>query len=197
MKHYEKWTPEEVEFLIEEAGSIPLLVLHQKMTEWALSKDREPRTLSSIQRKATRLKISLRARYETMTLWCLAKTLSLTPVVVYKWHRKGWLKTHRYSQKRYGTLYVTLEYFHAFAKRNKDKLRRVDKDILMGLLQDEKLVEEIKSREPRIRLYNVKDLETNIVYPSKTQAAKAFHYSSPQAKFIVDNPRFQLIPVTI
>ena len=172
------WSNEEIQFLEDNLGVLPFPLLIKAFIKWAKKQGYLDRTRTAIDVKIHRLTshsyLSRKCTEDNFTVYELARGLGVPMDRIRTFVRNGILKPRKISRnqnaiKRKSAIDLVLNNSAHFAN--------CDRDNLFWLLEDEKLVEQVKSSEASTRGFRraVRCFAPDgiKVYPSVKQAARA------------------------
>lgn len=146
------WSKEEIEYLAENLGSLPFPLLVKSFKKWAKKQGYLERTNMAIEvqvhRMTTHSHLSRKCTEDNFTVYELARGLGVPMERVRAFVRNGKLKPRKVSRSQNA---VKREDAIALVLNNAPIFANCDRDNLFWLLEDDALVEKVKSSEPSTR----------------------------------------------
>jgi len=99
------------------------------------------RSKSAVENKATRLGYSWKTSFDNFPIGELASILKLRPSTI-----KCWPTRFEFASKKGGRYQVNVRRFKEWAYRNEDRLKGVDREGLLWLIEDESFVDRVCSQ---------------------------------------------------
>lgn len=188
------YTPAEIEFIEERAGTMPTSALIRSFQHRFSKPPYHKRTKAGLGRKITEIagKIGNEKSYEDyFSPNYLADLFGVCHKTVGNWIKAGLPAKKIAGNTRKRT--VRAEDLKQFVLKKPELFRDANKDILYWLLEDRKLVEQIRSTAPRPnRPKRVKRLSDGAVFPSISAASKVCFLDRRKLKAIAESRQFAL-----
>lgn len=172
------WSQEEIEFLIQNLGSHPFPKLVRMFERWAKKNGYQKRTATAIGVKIHRLTIrsplSRKCTEDNFTVYELARSLGVKMEKVRRFVRKGKLKPEKVAKNQSA---ISRKTAIDLVLNNPQYFAECDRDNLFWLLEDDRLVAQVKSATPStrgfskpVRCYSPEGVK---VYSGVKEAARA------------------------
>lgn len=146
------WSNEEIEYLVDNLGSKPFPILIKSFKKWASKQGYLERTTTAIEvqihRMTSNSPLSRKCTEDNFTVYELARGLGVPMDRVRIFVRNGKLKPRKVARNQNA---VKRKDAIALVLNNPSHFANCDRDNLFWLLEDEKLVEKVKSVEPSTR----------------------------------------------
>jgi hypothetical protein len=146
------WTQKEIEFLEDNLGSLPFGSLITSFKKWAAKEGYAKRTTTAIEvqirRMTTHSSLSRKCTEDNFTVYELSRALGLPMDRVRLFVRSGKLKFRKVARNQNA---IKRKDAIALVLNNPSYFANCDRDNLFWLLEDDGLVEKVKSSEPSTR----------------------------------------------
>jgi hypothetical protein len=146
------WSKQEIEFLADNLGALPFPILIKSFKKWSEKQGYLERTTTAIEvqihRMTTKSPLSRKCTEDNFTVYELARGLGLPMDRVRLFVRNGKLKPRKVARNQNA---VKRKDAIALVLNNPSHFASCDRDNLFWLLEDNQLVEAVKSSEPSTR----------------------------------------------
>ena len=146
------WSKEEIEYLADNLGSVPFRQLRINFKSWATRNGYPKRTTTAIEvqihRMTTHSHLSRKCTEDNFTVYELARGLGVPMERIRTFVRNGKLTPRKIARNQNA---VKREDAIALVLNNAPIFANCDRDNLFWLLEDDTLVEKVKSSEPSTR----------------------------------------------
>jgi hypothetical protein len=171
-----RWQPEEIAFVQDLAGDVPVGMLTRSFNIWAKGRGRPTRSRGAIQRQIWKNcgNISTIPAGEWLTTQDIGRAVDRCQEAVLRWAKLGYFHCDHVRKEGYGW-FISRVGLRRLAKRRPQLFRHLDRERLYDLLEDVDVVDHVLTADcPKLRkLAPVRCIETGETYRSIRAAAIA------------------------
>jgi hypothetical protein len=170
------WQPEEIEFVRELAGEVPMNVLTHQFNSWAEDRGRPIRSRGAIQRQIWKRcgNISSIPEGEWLTTHDIGRAVDRCQEAVLRWAKLGHIHRQHVRKEGYGW-FISRRGLRQIARSRPQLFQHLNRERLYSLLEDLEVVEHVLTADCRKlrRFAPVRCIETGETYRSIRAAANS------------------------